>query len=366
MAATLVGFAGLTAQGQTSETSDLLPLLPQWDHVITLRSATGYKDNILLSHAAPQGGAFVTGGAEVLVLRLPTDGTEFNFFGDVDATRYFSSATEHTEVTAFGLAELKHQFNERWRGLLAAEYFYQDQVIDVSVSTTNRESAPVIGHTATLRPGVRLTLSPNWWTSLEVSGTRRLFEQPLDNDWHAQPKATLGFDYGRGSEITLSYEPSWWTFDTDRARTAAGNAITNLGRFRFEQEARLRWKHYWDESRRWRTTLTVSGRLNEENGGGYYDYSRWLVSARVRYRKKPWDIYAEARVAGYDYATQTVSATDPAKRRRTEWSLELHAERQLTQHLTLTAGIEHEEALSNDELETYTVTTVNGGLNWEF
>jgi len=71
-------------------------------------------------------------------------------------------------------------------------------------------------------------------------------------------------------------------------------------------------------------------------------------------------------MAYYDYANQTVSASDTAKRQRTEVTVNVQVERRLHERLTLVTSYEYERTLSNNALETYTVNTVKSALRWEF
>lgn len=363
MAATLVGFTGAVLRAQTPE---LLPLLPQWDSVFTLRAAAGYKDNPLLTAAEPHGSAFVSGGGEVMLLRISPAATQFSFFASADATRFLSGPDAHNEYIAFSQAQWEHDFNEAWKGTLGAQYFFQDQVLDVSTTETNQQATPVRGHTLALRPGVRWNLSRQFWIALEAGGARQFFDEPLDDYWEAGPKLTLGRSYIRNSQITLSYEPLWRPYDDDPARTATGDAITNSHRLWFQHDTRLIWRHNWDEPKHWRTVAGVGVRITDENGEDFANYTRWAASAKVEYRGKPWEIALEGRLAYYDYSTQTVSLTDLSPRRRTEWIVGLRLERELSRHLKLALSYEHEEILSNDPLETYTVNTVSGTVSWEF
>lgn len=361
MAATLIGFTGTAFGAEPPEPS---PPLSMWDAMYLLRAGGGYKDNVFLAHSEPQPSAFVSAGADILVLRVAALGPQLSFFGSGDVNQFV--ALEHSEGTAFGQARLEQDFGDTWKGWLAGDYFYQDQIVDLSVSETNRQAVPAIGHTFSLRPGARKDLPGRRWLSIETPVTRQLFGAPLDDYWEASPKLTAGLGYGQDSHLALSYGALWRFYDRDPARTASGQAITNEVRQGFQQEARLTWRHHWDEQQRWRTTMTLSGRFNEENGEGFFDYVRPYASAQLLYRARSWEISAESRVALYDYSTQTVSATDLTRRRRTDWSVAIHLERRLGKYFRLLAGYEHEQTLSNDPLETYTVNTVNGSVQWEF
>ena len=368
MAATLIGFTGMVLRAQPPER---FPLISLWDSVFTVRSGGGYKDNVFLSHAQPQASTFVSGGGDVMVLRVAPAGPQFNFFASADATHFLSTTPSHNEYTAFAQAQVEQNFSEALKASLAAEYFYQDQVLDVSfldaaASSTNGQTAAVRGHNFTIRPGTRWVLPQQFWLALETPGTRQYFELPLDDYWNAGFKLTVGRNHGHDSQLSLSYEPTWRFYDTETALTATGAPIPGTHRQRLQHNAQLLWRQYWDEPKHWRTLTRLGGRLAEENGGGFADYTQYAVSQQILYRAKPWELSAEGRIRRYDYRTQTVSATDLAKLRRTEWTATLRLERELTKHLKLITSYEHEETLSNDTSETYSVNTVGGSLQWEF
>ena len=362
MAATMIGLAGTVARAQTP---DLFPLLPLWDTTGIVRTGFGYKDNVELSHANPQGSAFFAGGAELTVLHLDPFGPQFSLYATGDANEFFSRGLDG-QYTAFSQAQIEKEFPSAIKAALAAQYFFQDQILDVSVTETNREAIPVLGHTISLRPSARMDLPRAFWLALETPATRQFFAEPLDDYWQAGAKLVVGQEFDRHSFVGASYEPSWWTYDHDSALTASGNAITNSHRERLQQDLRLTWRQFWDVEKHWRTTMSFGWRVARENGGGYYDYDRWSVTAQLLYRARPWEISAEGRWARYDYDTQTVSAADGALRRRNEWTLALRAERKLTRYLTVSASYEYEATRSNDELEEYSVNTLTGSLNWQF
>jgi len=370
MAATLLGLSGIAARAVTDDdVSALLAeslLSPEWETIFTGEIGNGYKDNVFLAHDDPQGAAFVSARAELLVLHFAPFGPRFNLFANADAHHYFGNDVSHQEYSSFNQAQFEYDFNERFQGSISAQYYYQDQLLDVSVSETNRQAVPVLGHTFNVRPGARVELSGQNWLAVETHATRQFFDEPLDDYWEAGLKLTAGHSYGWDSQITISYEPFWRPYDNDPARTASGAAITNSHRQSFQQDARLSWRHNWDEAKTWRTVLGIGARINTENGAGYFDYSRWFASAKIQYRAHGWEVSAEGRYANYDYQTQTLGLTNPTKRNRSDWTTGLEVVRQLTEKVAWVTSYEYDTILSNDPLETYTVNTVSTSLRWEF
>lgn len=351
-----------------AEMAGLFPLLPQWEPVFTLRGGGGYKDNIFLSPTQPQGSAFVSGGGDVMVLRLSPAGPQFSFFASTDVNHFLEPS--HTESAAFALAKLEQDFNETWKGSLAAEYLYQDQFVDVAFldpgTNITVRAAAIRSHTITLRPGIEVELPRRLSLALETPVTRSYYDEPLDDYWRGGFKLTLARRYGYNSQLSISYEPAWRFYDNDPALTSTGTPIPGTHRERFQQEAQFTWRHFWDEAKHWRTTTKLGGQLVEENAGGFADQSQLAASAQVRYRAGPWEITAEGRVRRYDYRVQPFSATDPRTRERTEWTAGLSLERELTKHLRILVSYDHGQTLSEDALEAYTVNTVSGSLQWEF
>lgn len=380
MAATLIGLSSLTSPAQTDEEVNALVAealsLPEWQTIVSATTGTGYKDNVFLAHADPRGSPFVSLAGELMWLRTGETGPRFNLFANVEARNFFGSGFSHQEYTAFSQAQLEYDFNQRLQGSIAAHYYYQDQLLNVAFleltpnqtneQTTVVRAAPVLGHTLGLQPGVRLQLAGLNWVALETPVNRQFFERPLDDYWDAGFRLTLGHNYGWESKVSLSYEPSWWFYDSDPALTATGEVIPDSLRRRFQHNVRLAWQHHLDNKKRWTTVAGVGARLNRENGGGFYDYHKWFASGRIQYRAHGWEISAEGRFAFYDYLNQTVSETDPTLRWRTEWTALLEAERRITDKVSVVASFEHEASGSNDPLETYSVNTISASVRWEF
>jgi hypothetical protein len=79
------------------------------------------------------------------------------------------------------------------------------------------------------------------------------------------------------------------------------------------------------------------------------------VSEQLRYHTRIWDC-----------SVQEANPGSTEKRERTEVSVGLHFERQLTKAWRLVATYDFERTLSNITLENYTANTVLGSLQWDF
>lgn len=361
--AAFVGCAGCLIHAQEYD----FPIrLPKWVNDFSVRTGAGYRDNVGLSATSPQDSPFITTGLEMILLRLPENGTQFSFFATAEDLRFLSSSLVNKEQTAVAQAQVKTDCGSGWQTSLSAEYLYQNQVVDVSLTEAGLTTIPVEGHGLAIREGLRHDFDGSFWISIELPAKRQLFREPLDDYWEYGPRLTLGKPYGHKSELSASYEISERDYDHDPLRTTLGNPVPDSRRKAIQQEARLTWKHIWDAAGRWHTTTKVAARQSDDNGSGYFDYTRLQASEQLLFHSRNWDISAEARVARYDYSVQTVSTVDLARRRATECSVTLRCERKVTGFLKIYSEFEHERVFSNLDFERYAVTTVKGGLNWTF
>jgi hypothetical protein len=364
MAATIIGMTGLNAQAQSLD--DLSFLLPTWDRVFTVHAGGGYKDNVTLAHSQPQASTFFKSGLEVIVTRLPKDGTQVNFFVSAEDRRYLDSVAVDKEQFAFAQAEVRHGFQQSGEASLAVEYVYTDQIQDVSATETNLEAVRVRGHTVTGRLGLRLDFPRHYWATFGIAPLRQWLDEPLGDYTEFAARVSIGKDYGYQSEISLRYDPGYRDYDTEPELSAEGEPIPDALRSFTMHDVRLNWKHHWDTERHWRTLTRIGYRINDDTGAGFFDYTRIGASAQLRFRTLNWEIFAEARVSRYNYDVQTVSASSSEKRRRKELAVTLQAERQLTKWLRLVGSYEHEQAFSNIPIESYSANTISGSLHWSF
>lgn len=370
MAATLIGFTGI---GLRTHASEDLALPGLWEYAFAVRGGGGYKDNVFLSPDQPQGSAFLSTGGDFTALRLVPDGPLFTLYAGGDARFFLSTEPANNEYTAFVQAQLEQDLRDNLTGWLALDYLYQDEIEDITfldpaltVTNLTTQATQVRGHTITLRPGISRDLSQHWIISLETPITRQYYAEPLDDYWNAGVRLTLGYSYGYNSQLSLSYEPTWRGYDNEPALTASGAVIPGTELQQLQQIGNFTWRHHWDAAKRWRSVLKLGGSVVNENGGGFSDYALFAGGAEIRYRARRWEISAEGRIRSYQYASQTVSATDTAQLRRTEWAAVLQFERALTKRLRLLVDYQFGQALSNDDAEDYTVNTVSASLQWEF
>lgn len=370
-----------------------------WDKSLNLRAGFGYKDNVLLSATEPIDSAFFQSGLELSLWRLPGAGWEVSFYLDGTDWRYFASphfridtnlppdelarvqAAQRQLQRDFGdeqfvtaLAQVKQRLAEAWTVAASVQYFYQNQVFDATDSLGAFATVKAQGHGLTVRPSLRRDLPGRLWAELEGEAGRQFFASPLDDEWHGGPRLTLGHSYGRRSEMTAGFRSEVRAFDTRRQFDAEGFAMPDT-RLRFWQHAaELRWLHYWDQGRRWRTTARVNYAWNEDNGQGFYDYVRYRFGAQVRYRARRWEVAAQGRVSHYDFDVQQVAlpGEEPgsvrgfARRRKTDFELSLRGERHLRRGLKAFGEFVFDRSDSNQGFNNYLANTLLLGFDWQF
>jgi hypothetical protein len=334
--------------------------------MLVLETGAGYRDNIALSHAAPEASPFIRVACELMVYNLHEDKPQLTLYLFGDHLQFLSSPSVDTEDVAFAQAQVKRAIHDHGEASLGVEYVFQNQVLDLSVTDTFRQSVLALGHTITGRPEIRLNLLGRTWLTLEMPFARQYFDEPLDDYWETGPRMELGWDYGRKSTLSLSYEATERVTDTLTALGADGASIPGTTRRLLQHDARVTWRHRWDAEGLWQTKARFGCLVQRDNGGGYLDYNSVVGSADVRYHTQAWEVEAGA-TAGYGlFPVQPASPIDPSQRNRTSLRLMLTAERKLTRHVRLTAAYEREQVWSNQTLDTYTVNTATGGLACEF
>jgi hypothetical protein len=361
-----VVFAAASAETPTSAATNDFNI-PFWYEDFTLRSGFGYKDNVLLSSFNPQGSAFWTAGADVLVYRLPTHGWEFSAFCSFDNVGYFNKSTGvQDEQTAAAMGQVRKDFGNGWKTGIGASYSFQHQVFDVSATQTAQyTNTEVLGHNLTGRSFVRKDFKP-YWVEAELSLTRQWLAEPLDGFLQTGPRLTLGRTCGQDSDLTLSYQWFYIAFDSREQVTATGLAEPGtLLRFQ-AQTVELAWHHFWDGKHRWQTLTRLGLDINQDNGSGYFDYRQYRLAQQVKYKAGTWEFSAQARAGYFDFLSQPLSTTDLEVRKKTLLAASLRADKSLGKGWKIFASYAYDRSLSNLTSDQYQANTASAGLEFHF
>jgi hypothetical protein len=337
-----------------------------WEATYSVRGLGGYKDNVLLSGVRPEGSGFAVLGADVFLMRLPIDGPEVSVLLSAEDRHYFEVAEANEEATVVANASVKQRLGEGWLASVQGQYFFMNQVFDASLTEVDVGVVVARGHGLSGRPGVSRSLGYGTWLDFEYPFTRQYFDTPLDNYWEGAARLALRHGFGVRSEVGVSYENGWRAYDTRERVTAEGvaEAGTRLG---YEvQRAEASWRQHWDARKRWRTVLRLGLESNKDDGSGYFDYQRCYVSGQVRFQGWGWEAQVQASYGDYGYAVQTVGDGDNSLRSKGLYGFGARVARGLGHGFKGYAEYEFERSVSNRAIDEYQVSTVSGGIEWEF
>ena len=371
----LAAFAALAHAEPAANTN--LDLIPEskslwtesllWDKDIVVRAGVGYKDNVLLSPSSPQASPFFTCGFDLTVFRLPLDGWEVNFLIIGDDIRYFRSPGGlNSEDLFISSAQVQKYIGLQWRAGLELRYSYVDQVLNELLISGGVRAVEAQGNTLGLRPFIRRDLSTNWWVQLEAPLAREWWRSPLDSTWKFGGQAILGLSYGPHSQITLTGGALYIPHDEWLARDALGTELPGRKLDLWREVAELRWQQQWDAKDHWSTTTKLGFNHSHDNGGGFFDYTRYFATEEARFHTKDWEAKVSVGLSYYDFPVQTIDTPPAPKLHLTTFDAILRVERRLYKSIRCFAAFEYEQTASNDSLSEYRARVGAGGFSWEF
>jgi hypothetical protein len=331
-----------------------------WDGELSLRTWAGYNDNPQLSSLNAAGSAFVAGGGDLLLYRLPIDGWEATFFGLVEHVAFLNEDIQPETIGVVD-ARVKRIWESGWSAGVGLDYIFLRQVFDAS----ELEGVPLIvraeGHALTLRPVVERRFGSKWRGELEWEVGRQWLAAPLDSFWDLSPRLSAVRTIGPEAEAGASYRFRGRFFDTRSPRDADGMPLS--GSLRFTQhEMELFWRQAWDDDRRWRTTLRGGFVRSVDNGEGFYDYERFHLAALLRYTAPQWEVRGEARLRWYLYPVQSV---DGNARRRSDVTFSVRGEWKVRPGLRLFGDYAFESSDENERAADYRVQSISAGIALE-
>ena len=337
-----------------------------WNYGVDLRGLIGYIDIVFLSHTNRQDSPFWDSGGDILAFRLPSGNWSFNGLVSGDYIQYFGAQTASEEETALAVARATGSFGQHWTSTLAANYAYQDQLMDLSaIEPGQAGTGRVLGDTFTGRWSGRGQYEPGW-AELEMAGTRQLLETPLDSYWQFGPKLSLGHAFGPRDDLTLSYQWTRLSYDHEPDLDRHGNTLTNTHLVLASQAVQLAWHRTWDQRSRWHTTVTAGFGLDQDNGSGFFNLSQYSLSPNLEYRAGPWRLSASLSTTAYQFPVQTVPLHGGPHRTKTWLSARARAEWKVTRILKLVANYSFDRSFSNLDIDDYYTHTISVGVELQF
>jgi len=349
--------------GYAGSDTNLLPVV-LWEATSRVTTGLGYRKNVQRTSIAPEDSGFFNTSADASLTRFAESGAYVMLFVLFDDTQYFNapsvdyerfiSATLQAARPVGPNDELGAQFN----------YLYQHQVVDLSETETLLKRTLVDGRTYSLRPHWKHSLGDGWAVQVEAEALRQFYRgDDISDYWQPAAGARLIRSYGHRSEVSLVGLSKYIGYDSREKFDHDGMAIHNTELIYRQCEGGVQWRHNFDKERQWRTTSKLSYMSNQDNGSGYFDYDRFLVSQQLRWKNPLWEIKSTARLGLYDYPEQEVG---DERRERSSVSVDLRIERRLGKRWLVYSFAEHEWNRSNDELDEYSTWAAGGGAGFEF
>ena len=373
VATLLLGAAALLASAQPpSPAATALPPgvepLRTWEFTGNLRTALGYKENILLSAVRSEASPFAQTEGEFFLWRLPTERFEALAFANATFTRFLDSADHPNEWQAFAHAEARWFAPHNLQATLTAEGYHLDQVFDLSATDAERFTARLAVDGTLASAAVRWDALPRTWLEFKPTAQRDRYDDGSDDNTQRIARGTVGHKFFRDRlEVAVSAQTLRRTYDRRPRYTAAGRALTGTELIFQQREGEARVTVAWDQAQRWTTTTAVIVGTNRDNGSGYFDYRHRHVRQEITWTSAPWRARLTARVGRYDYDVQTEGiGIAPPKRLKEEFRVRPRLERALTPRATLYADLTWEGSRSNDPLANYRVKTAAAGVDWIF
>ncbi|VGO17282.1 hypothetical protein PDESU_05878 [Pontiella desulfatans] len=358
----IIAFASVgLAWSAGAQGSNLSPVVI-WEAEGSVSAAVGHRDNVLRSSIATESSAFFQSSVDASLIRYSDSGSLFMFYIFGEDTRYVDAPSVDYEQFISATVQLIEPVGDRNETGLEANYLYQHQILDASVTEVDVNRVLVLGHSAYLRPYWMHRMG-KWEAQVEASVLRQVFEHTLDDYWEAEAEARLTRNYGNRSEVSVGYVPMWRLYDTREQYDSGGSSVPGTELTYLQNEVDGEWRHYWDQDRHWRTTSRVSFMASRDNGSGYFDYDRLYFREQVWWSKGNWEIKAAARFGWYYYREQLI---DNEHRYRSYATLDYSITRWLGDHWKLFTAGEHEWNMSNDPFDEYRSWMVNCGAGYEF
>jgi len=329
---------------------------PAWVWGATVRLSAEWRDNVLLSPVSSTARALGRAQLESSLWRRPAGAWEWLGFLNGDVARLVERLPELAgEQEWFGHLEGRWTPRPGWKAVVTAQAYFQDQVLDLSATETERFVARMRVKGGRAGADLTVPLRGAWAWVAGGRAHRSDYVEFAEDFTEGEGSAALRWRVQRGEERSLETTLGW----TERRRThpdrnqytAGGRPLpgTRL-RFRIE-EARLETKVVRGA---WSGGVVLTTLLNRDLASGYFDYAERGVRLTLERATPRWRVTAEAGGTQSRYDVQTVGiGFDPPLRRRDYRELCLRVERVLNPRWTLFADAGEERSRENEAGGTY-------------
>jgi len=341
---------------------------PQWSVSMSARAASGFKDNLALSHANPERSGFVRGGLDLLVLhppRFPDGRIDYSAYVTAEGTRFFSGETVDHEGIAQALAEWDYRLDKVFRFTATASGFYLDQVLDQS--DTDVQRVVVQSKRTIVMAGPTMRWSPQswWWIEAHGEARREAYRDGFNNANVSDGSLQIGWKPGKRFEAKITGDETRRRFRSREEYSAGGRPLAGTLLRIAERELEARVDATWDAAGCWKTTSRVSRLDYGDNGSSYFNYGQRRARQRIEWKADPWLVRIEGSAKRLDFEVMTVGVgISPPLRVQEKFAAELRIERQWSKRWSVFAEYSWERSRCNDPIASYRMNEGLLGAVW--
>jgi hypothetical protein len=338
-----------------------------WDKQVALSSGLGYKDNVLLSPFKPRGSAFFVNGVDLTFLRLPLDGWQIEGLLVGDDIRYWRNVGTDSEDSFISSLRVQRELPDGWRLGLEGRGLDEKQVLDISTREGAPATALVEGYGITGKPFARKDFDVGLWLQAEFPITRWSLAAPLDAYWDFGPVATVGFNFGKHSDVTASYGASYQPHAQWLALDRFGRPLPQHLEI-FQDRTEFAWHQYWDRRQHFHSSTRFVFAYDEDNGGGYFNYYQYQIVEDVLWQTADWQVKGSVQQVYELYPVQGVGILNGQLLNRNLLDLSLEVERRVFKGFKAFGKVDYDRGHSNyaGNAGDYIARTFSFGLRWEF
>lgn len=343
---------------------------PAWVWGVTVRAGAEWRDNVLLSPVSPTARTLLRSQLESYLWRRPAGQWEWLGFLNGDVGRLLDPLPELAgEQEWFAHAEGRWTPRPGWRVSLTAQSYYQDQVLDLSATETERFVARM--RVRGWRGGADLTVPLPRDLAWVLGGKAHrsdyadFLEDFTEEEGHTALRWRSDRGEGRSLMVALDWSERRRTHPDRNQYTAGGRPLpgTQL-KFRMN-EARLETKLVRGN---WSGSLAIVGLSNRDLASRYFNYTEQGAQLTLERATPTWRVAVEVGGSRSRYDVQTVGiGFDPPLRRRDHREMRLRVERVLSPRWSLFADVSEERSRENEAGGTYRARLLALGLSrtWE-
>lgn len=340
---------------------------PSWMALFSLQGGVGYHDNVLQSSVSQDESAFLHTGFDFMLRNTPEAGEpEFNLFLFGENWHFLSDGDLNDTWLASLHAESVFELTPDWKLALPWDVNYYDQFTDVSTLEADLGIVRLRSVDVQFEPALRYHHSEAHELEGKLIARQAFVREPLDD----YRELGLGFSWeflpGPDTTLLAEAESVHRRYDTRQALDSDGVVIEGRRREILIHRLDGTVKHFWDSEQHWESRSSAELEVSRDNGGGYFDFYRPLLSHRLIYRRQPWRVAARTRASHYTFDVRTLDDDDNRKLHRTAVDVSLRGEYTINANLLLFGEYRHDTILTNESGAEYRVNAVLAGAEWTF